>query len=159
VFEPIAFVLFAMALVEPFQQAAAARLGKGVALTLTLLLTLLVLAILVWAIVWSIGDIVHWGVANVDKFQSLYVRTTQWLEGHDLFVGDLESLNSFSFIGVFQAVAGYVNYFLGFAHRRGSADPICSDGGDSSPLPMTAASRTTPSSRSLTFRPTSAKGR
>ena len=115
VLEPIAFVIFAMALVEPFREAAAARLGKGVALTLTLLLTLVVLSIFVWAIVWSIGDIIHWGLANVDKFQSLYMRTKQWLEGHDLFIVDLSNLNSSSFVGVFQAVAGYVNYFLGFA--------------------------------------------
>ena len=113
--EPVAFMLFAMALVEPFREAAAARLGKGVALILTLLLTLLVLAILVWAIVWSIGDIIHWGLANVDKFQSLYMRTRQWLEGHDLFVVDLSNLNSSSFVGMFQAIAGYINYFLGFA--------------------------------------------
>jgi AI-2 transport protein TqsA len=115
VFEPIAFVLFTMALVEPFQKAVEVRLGKPVALTFTLLLTLLVLAILVWVIVWSIGDIVHWGMANVDRFQSLYMRTRQWLEGHDLFIVDLSNLNSSSFVGVFQAVAGYVNYFLGFA--------------------------------------------
>jgi AI-2 transport protein TqsA len=114
VLEPIAFVLFAMALVEPFREAAAARLGKGVALTLTLLLTLLVLSIFVWAIVWSIGDIIHWGLANVDKFQSLYMRTSQWLKEHDLFIADLSNLNSSSFVGVFQAVAGYVNYFVGF---------------------------------------------
>jgi AI-2 transport protein TqsA len=115
VLEPVAFVLFTIALVEPFHQAAEVRVGKPVALILTILLTLLVLSILVWAIVWSIGDIVHWGLANVERFQSLYVRTTQWLEGYDLFVGDLESLNSFSFVGVFKAVAAYVNYFIGFA--------------------------------------------
>ena len=114
-FEPIAFMLFAMALVEPLREAAAARLGKGIALILTLLLTLLVLLIFVWAIVWGIGDIIHWGLANVDKFQSLYMRTRQWLEGHDLFVVDLSNLNSSSFVGVFQAIAGYLNYFLGFA--------------------------------------------
>ncbi len=115
VLEPVAFMLFTMALVEPFQKAAEVRLGKPVALILTILLTLLVLSILVFAIIWSISDIVHWGLANVERFQSLYVRTRQWLEGHDLFVGDLENLNSSSFVGVFQAIAVQVNYFLGFA--------------------------------------------
>ena len=45
VLEPVAFVLFAMALVEPFQTAVTVRMGKPIALTLTILLTLLVLAI------------------------------------------------------------------------------------------------------------------
>src|SRR5437016_3936981 len=57
VFEPIAFMLFTMALVEPFQKAAEVRFGKPVALILTIILTLLFLSILVWAIVWSISDI------------------------------------------------------------------------------------------------------
>ena len=115
VLEPVAFVLFAMALVEPFQTAVTVRMGKPIALTLTILLTLLVLAILVLAIIWSIGDVVHWGLANVERFQSLYLRATQWLEGHDLFIMDLSGLNSSSFVGVFQAVAVQVNYFMGFA--------------------------------------------
>ncbi|MGH6835276.1 MAG: AI-2E family transporter [Methylocella sp.] len=115
VFEPVAFMLFAMALVEPFQTAAEVRFGKPIALILTILLTLLVLSILIGAIVWSLGDIVHWGLANVERFQSLYKRTMQWLQDKDLFVGDLESLGAFSFAGVFQTVAGYVNYLFGFA--------------------------------------------
>ncbi|MGH6821614.1 MAG: AI-2E family transporter, partial [Methylocella sp.] len=108
VLEPVAFVLFTMALVEPFQKAAAVMFGKPVALILTVLLTLLVLSILVGAIVWSIGDIIHWGLANVERFQSLYMRTTRWLQEQDFFIGDLESLGSFSFAGVFQTLAVYV---------------------------------------------------
>jgi predicted PurR-regulated permease PerM len=115
VFEPIAFVLFAMALVEPFRKAAEGKLGKGAALILTILLTLLVLSILVGAIVWSIGDIVRWGLANVDKFQSLYTRTARWLEGHDLLAVNLSALSPSSFVWVLQAIAAKVNYFIGFA--------------------------------------------
>src|SRR5208337_2728481 len=106
VLEPVAFVLFTMALVEPFQKAVEVKMGKPIALILT---------ILVLAIVWSIGDVVHWGVTNVERFQSLYLRVTQWLDGHDLFIMDLSSLNSSSFVGVFQAVAVQANYFMGFA--------------------------------------------
>jgi len=114
VLEPVAFVLFTMALVEPFQKAVEIKMGKPIALILTILLTLLVLSILVLAIVWSIGDVVHWGVTNVERFQSLYLRVTQWLDGHDLFIMDLSSLNSSSFVGLFQAVAVQANYFMGF---------------------------------------------
>ncbi len=114
VLEPVAFVLFTMALVEPFQKSVEARMGKPMALILTIMLALLVISLLVLAIVWSIGDVVHWGVANVERFQSLYLRATQWLDGHDLFIMDLSSLNSSSFVGVFQAVAVQANYFMGF---------------------------------------------
>lgn len=115
VLEPVAFMLFTMALVEPFQKAAEARFGKTVALILTILLTLLVITILVGAIVWSISDIIHWGLANVERFQSLYARTSLWLQEKDLFVGDVESLGSFSFAGVFQTIALYINSLMGFA--------------------------------------------
>jgi AI-2 transport protein TqsA len=116
VFEPVAFVLFAMALVWPFQKAVEVRMGKPIALTLTILLTLLVISILVLAIVWSISDVGHWVVANVARFQSLYMRANQWLEGHDIFTLDLsKSFDSSWFVGIFQAVAVKVNYFIGFA--------------------------------------------
>jgi len=115
VFEPIAFVLFAMALVEPFQRAAEARVGKTIGLLLTILLTLLVLSVLVYAIVWSLGEIVHWGFANLERFQSLYLRATQWLEAHDLVIEDYVGFTPSSFAGIFQTVAALANYFIGFA--------------------------------------------
>ncbi len=115
VFEPVAFVLFVIALVAPFQEAAKARLGKPVALILTILLTLLVLSTLVGAIVWSIGEIAHWSLENVERFQSLYMRATQWLEGHDIFILEISKLNKSSFVGIFKTIAGQVNYFIGFS--------------------------------------------
>jgi AI-2 transport protein TqsA len=116
VFEPVAFMLFAMAIVWPFQKAVEVRMGKPIALTLTILLTLLVISILVWAIVWSIGDVGHWAVANVDRFKSLYIRADQWLESHEIFTLDLPNgFDSSWLIGVFRALAAEVNYFIGFA--------------------------------------------
>ena len=116
VLEPVAFVLFIMALVEPFQTAAERRMGKPAALALTILLTLLVISLLVWAIVWSIGDVGHWGVTNVARFQSLYMRADQWLESHDIFTMDLSNgFDSSWFAGIFKYVAVQVNYFIGFA--------------------------------------------
>ena len=116
VLEPVAFVLFTMALVEPFQKSVEARMGKPMALILTILLALLVISLLVLAIVWSIGEVAHWGVANVDRFQSLYMRVNQWLESHEIFTMDLSnSFDSSSLVGVFKAVAVQINYFMGFA--------------------------------------------
>jgi AI-2 transport protein TqsA len=116
VLEPVAFVLFTMALVEPFQKSVEARMGKPMALILTILLALLVISLLVLAIVWSIGEVAHWGVANVDRFQSLYMRVNQWLESHEIFTVDLSnSFDSSSLVGVFKAIAVQINYFMGFA--------------------------------------------
>jgi predicted PurR-regulated permease PerM len=115
VIEPVAFVLFTMALVEPFQRAAEVRTGKTVALILTILLTFIVLSLLVYGIVWSLGEIVHWGFANLERFQSLYLRATQWLEVHDLVIEDYVGLTPSSFAGIFQTVAAQANYFIGFA--------------------------------------------
>ena len=116
VLEPIAFVLFTMALVAPFHEAAEARMGKPIALILSVLLTLLVISILVWAIVWSVGEVGHWAVANVYRFQSLYMRANEWLEGHEIFTLDLSTgFDRSWFVGVFQYIAAQVNYLIGFS--------------------------------------------
>jgi len=86
VFEPIAFAFFGVALVWPLQKTLEARLPKPAALVLTVLLSLIVIVALVSAIVWSIGDVVHWILANLARFQSLYTQTTQWLERQGIFV-------------------------------------------------------------------------
>jgi len=115
VFEPIAFALFGMALVWPFQKAIEAKMPKPNALILTILLTLFVIFVLASAIIWSVGDIVHWIFANVARFQSLYMRTTQWLEGHGIFVMEgLGQSDIRTFIGIVQGAATGVNYFIGF---------------------------------------------
>jgi AI-2 transport protein TqsA len=114
-FEPLAFALFGIALVWPLQEAIARRTSKPIALILTVTLTLIVLIVFVWAIVWSIGDVVHWVSDNSARFQSLYVRLTEWLEGHDIFIaGTLEQLDARTFVGLFRGVASGANYFVGF---------------------------------------------
>jgi len=115
VFEPIAFALFGMALVWPFQKAIDTKMPKPSALILTILLTLFVIFVLASAIIWGIGDIVHWVFANVGRFQSLYMRTTQWLEGYGIFVTEgLGQYDVRTFIGIAQGAAMGVNYFIGF---------------------------------------------
>jgi predicted PurR-regulated permease PerM len=113
--EPIAFALFGIALVWPFQKSAEAKLPKPAALALTIFLTVLVLAVFVLAIVWSIDDVVHWSLANIPRFQSLYVRTDQWLEGYGIFLA--EGLNQYgagTFVNLLQQAATELNYFVGF---------------------------------------------
>jgi AI-2 transport protein TqsA len=115
VLEPIAFALFGMALVWPFQKALEARMPKPIALALTVLVTLIVIFALASAIVWSIGDVAHWVLANLARFQSLYMRATQWLEGHGIFVTEgVGEYNIRAFAGLLQQIATAVNSFAGF---------------------------------------------
>ncbi|WP_425905243.1 hypothetical protein [Nitrobacter sp. TKz-YC02] len=57
-FEPIAFVLFGMALVWPIQKALEARLSKFAALSLTILLTLVIMLVFTMQLVWT--QALHW---------------------------------------------------------------------------------------------------
>jgi len=115
VFEPIAFALFGMALVWPFQKALEIRLPRPAALGLTILLTLLVILVLAAAIVWSIDDVVHWTIANVARFQALYARWTGWLDGHGIHVSEgLGQYDVRTFVDVLQAIATEANRFVAF---------------------------------------------
>ena len=68
IFAPVAFSLFALAIVWPFQGALQAKIPKLVALVFTLLLTLIVFAMLGLAIAWGSGQVGHWLLSNVDPF-------------------------------------------------------------------------------------------
>jgi AI-2 transport protein TqsA len=114
-FEPMAFALFAMALVWPVQEALARRTSKPIALILTLALALFVISVLVLAIVWSIGDIIHWISDNSLRFKSIYGQYKEWLADRNIFLaGAPDQLNSGTFVAVLRQVAGSVNYFIGF---------------------------------------------
>lgn len=115
VFEPIAFALFGMALLWPFQKALEARLPKPVALLLTILLALLVMFVLAAAIVWGIDDIVRWTSVNIARFQSLYARWAEWLEGHGIYITEgLSEYDARTFVGMLRSIAASANYFVGF---------------------------------------------
>jgi AI-2 transport protein TqsA len=115
VLEPIAFAFFGMALVWPLQKTLEARMPKAIALILTILVALVAIVALASAVAWSIGNVVHWILGNLVRFQSLYGQTTQWLEGHGIFlmewVGDYDAR---TFAGVLREVARAVNSFAGF---------------------------------------------
>jgi predicted PurR-regulated permease PerM len=115
VFEPIAFTLFGMALVWPFQKALEALLPRSVALGLTILLALLVTLGFAAAIVWSIDDVVHWTIVNIERFQALYARWTRWLEGYGIFIAEgMEQYDTRSFIDLLRTIAAEANQFVGF---------------------------------------------
>ena len=115
VLEPIAFALFGMALVWPLQKTLEAGMPRPIALVLTVLVSLVVIAALAFAIAWSVGDVVHWVLANLERFQSLYTRVTQWLAERDIFVTEgVGQYDVRTFAGVLQQIAGAINSFAGF---------------------------------------------
>lgn len=115
VIEPIAFALFGMALLWPFQQRLEARFPKPVALGLTILLALFVIFALAAAIVWSIDDVVHWTVANFTRFQSLYARWTAWLENYGIYITEgLYQYDARTVINLLRSIAAGANYLVGF---------------------------------------------
>ncbi len=115
VFEPIAFTLFGMALVRPFQTALEVRLPRPAALALTVLLALLVILALAAAVVWSVDDVVHWTIVNIARFQALYARWTQWLESYGVFIAEgTGQYDARSFIDLLRTIAAEANRFVGF---------------------------------------------
>lgn len=115
VIEPIAFAFLGIALVWPIQKALERWMPKNFALLLTILLTLVVFFAFASAIIWSVDDIVHWIVENLPRFQSLYMRTKQWVEGQGFYVTvGIEQYDVRSFVGFLQEIALQLNSFAGF---------------------------------------------
>lgn len=117
VFAPLAFALFILAIVWPLQSALQEVVPKGLALFLTLSLTLLVVLIFGSLIAWALSAIADWLLANVQRFQAVYARGTDWLEGHGIFVAGVlaERFDVVWLIRLFQEIASRLNRFAGFA--------------------------------------------
>src|ERR1700738_2277520 len=117
IFAPVAFSLFSLAIVWPFQGALQAKIPKLVALVFTLLLTLIVFAMLGLAIAWGSGQVGHWLLSNVDRFQFVYTKTTEWLEGHGIFVTGMvaDRFDVTWLVRFVQQVAARLNSMIGFA--------------------------------------------
>ncbi|VFU07675.1 AI-2E family transporter [Methylocella tundrae] len=117
VFEPVAFALFAIALVWPLQKALQRWIPRGLALIVTVLVTVIIVVKLASIVVWGGGLIAQWLSQNFDRFQSLYVAGTQWLELHDIFIVAMvaERFNVIWLLRVFQEIAVRVNTLVAFS--------------------------------------------
>jgi hypothetical protein len=113
---PVAFSIFAMTVVWPFQRTLQARMPKLLALLLTLLLTLLVLGVLALATAWGSSQVGQWLFRNADRFQFIYARTNEWLEGHGIFASTMlaDRLDVSWLAGVAQEVAAALSSMVGF---------------------------------------------
>jgi predicted PurR-regulated permease PerM len=117
VFVPVAFSLFAMAIVWPFQNRLQKFLPKGLALVATVLVTLVVFVTLSSVIAWGGGQIAHWLTANFDRVQALYASSALWLEQHDIFIASIvaERFDVGWLLRLFQQIAVRLNGLIGFS--------------------------------------------
>lgn len=72
VFEPLAFALFIIALTAPFMARLRPRIGKGLAMVVTVIVTMLVLFLFLSTIVWGVGQVAQWVLANLPRFEAVY---------------------------------------------------------------------------------------
>ncbi len=72
VFEPLAFALFIIALSAPLMLWLQQRTGKALALILTVSLVIAVVLLFFSIIVWGVGQIASWVVANMGRFDAVY---------------------------------------------------------------------------------------
>jgi AI-2 transport protein TqsA len=117
IFAPVAFSMFVLAIVWPFQSALQTRMPKLVALVFTVLLTLIVLAALALAVAWGSSQVGHWLLGNVERFQFVYAKTNEWLEGHGIFVNAFltERFDVLWLVRFAQGIAVRLNALVGFA--------------------------------------------
>jgi AI-2 transport protein TqsA len=117
VLAPVAFSLFVIAIVWPFQRVLQARMPKLVALVATLVAILVVVTVLGFLIVWGFGTVGRWLIDNAVRFQTLYVQWTEWLEEHGIVVASLlaENFNASWLIRAVQEIGGRMYGLVAFA--------------------------------------------
>jgi len=79
VFEPLVFALFIIALTAPFMQRLQLRIGKGLALSATVLLTMAVLVVFFLIVFWGVAQVANWTIGNMERFQTVYANAQLWL--------------------------------------------------------------------------------
>jgi predicted PurR-regulated permease PerM len=116
IFAPLTFGLFILAIVWPMHKALQDHLPRGLALFFTLSVTVITFLGFASMIAWALSAIAEWLVSNIQRFQTLYVQFTDWLEGHGIFVaGTLaDTFDVPWLIRMFQEIARRLNRLTGF---------------------------------------------
>jgi AI-2 transport protein TqsA len=115
--EPVAFALFFIALVYPFQRVLQKKIPKTAALGVVLLITLVGVAAFLYAIAWGFGVVKEWAINNTAAIQNQYAAVIAWLEGHGLPLPEAMAvrLDSRWILPLFREIAGRLNSVLGFS--------------------------------------------
>jgi predicted PurR-regulated permease PerM len=116
VFAPLALALFIMAIVWPLQQRLQSRIPKLLALAITMLVTVAVCLAVASLAIWGFGRVGRSLVADMARYQALYVSVVTWLDGHGVSVAGLwaEHFNVTWLLRATQYVTGRVNTTFSF---------------------------------------------
>jgi AI-2 transport protein TqsA len=116
VFGPLAFSLFAIALVWPLQVALQRRLPKLLALFITLAITAIVIVTVGSAIVWGITRVGQWLIANTGRLEAAYIGWGIWLEEHGIAIAGpiTEKFDVTWFVGLLRGIAQRLQSSAGF---------------------------------------------
>jgi predicted PurR-regulated permease PerM len=114
---PVAFSVFIIAIVWPFQSVLQARIPKLLALAITILATLAAIAVLAYLMIWGFSRIGQWLINDAARFQTLYVQAIDWLDGHGVSIASqmIENFNVSWLIRAVQEIGGRINGMVSFA--------------------------------------------
>jgi predicted PurR-regulated permease PerM len=116
VFEPLAFSLFIILLTAPLMRALQPRIGKGLALVVTVLITIAVLLVFFMIVLWGVSQIAGWTFANLARFEAVYRDIDARLAARDMPL-DLLLPSSFDprwIIGPIAALLDQARFVSGF---------------------------------------------
>jgi predicted PurR-regulated permease PerM len=113
---PLACAFFVIAIVWPLQQRLQKIMPKLAALLVVIAVTFVSLGVLGSMVVWGVSRVAGWLVGNAARFQSLFDFKADWLEQHDIFIGQL-AMEHFSvgwMLRLFQGLTLQLQGYLSF---------------------------------------------
>lgn len=112
---PIAFAIFALALLWPLQRRLAAWMPAPLAMLITLAVALVLLLGLALLIAWAFGGVAQWVLANGAQLQVLYARKLELVAGLGIDVGLLtQGFDARWLVRLAQQVTGQLQGILSF---------------------------------------------
>lgn len=116
VFAPVAFALFLIALLWPFQKRLQASMPRLLALATSILVLVAAFVCFASLLVWGFSRVGRWAIANMGRFQALYDKAAAWLEEQGIAIAGLwaEHFNVGWILGFMQKLTGQVNTTLSF---------------------------------------------
>jgi AI-2 transport protein TqsA len=117
VFAPLAFAVFIIAVIWPVQSYLQSRMPQLVALVTSILVIILIVTAFGSMATWSFATVGRYVVGDAPRFQSLYTRLADWLEGHGIFLASMwaEHFNVSWLLRGFQQLTIRLNSTLSFS--------------------------------------------
>ena len=116
VFAPVAFALFIIAIVWPVQSRLQSHLPKLLALAIVIVVTVVAFVAFSSVVVWGFSRVARWVVSDAARYQAIYERVAEWLEGHGIAIASLwaEHFNLRWLVRAVPEITGRVNTTMRF---------------------------------------------